>query len=132
MELGKRERQIMEAVYRLGRASVAEVRAELADPPSYSAVRGMLRFLEQKGQLRHVQDGVRYVYLPTVAPSKARKSALERLVRTFFGGAARDPPAALIGDLQLEEENLDPLQSLIDQARKEGRGWTLSSCRSGT
>src|SRR2546428_12358976 len=88
MELGKRERQIREAVYRLGRASVAEVRAELPDAPSYSAVRGMMRFLEEKGQLRHVQDGVRYVYLPTVAPSKARKSALERLVRTFFGGAA--------------------------------------------
>ncbi len=121
MELGKRERQIMEAVYRLGRASVAEVRAELADPPSYSAVRGMLRFLEQKGQLRHVQDGVRYVYLPTVAPSKARKSALDRLVRTFFRGSAREAAAALIEDAKLEKDDLDRLEDLIARARKEGR-----------
>src|SRR5437016_3403332 len=104
MELGKRERQIMEAVYRLGRATVAEVRAELDDPPTYSAVRGMLRFLEEKGQLRHVQDGVKYVYLPTVAPSKARRSALQKLVRTFFGGSTREAVA-----------------ELIDLARKEGR-----------
>jgi predicted transcriptional regulator len=121
MELGKRERQIMEAVYRLGRGTVAEVRAELPDEPSYSAVRGMLRFLEEKGQLRHVQDGVRYIYLPTVAPSKARKSALERLVRTFFGGSARDAAAALIGDSRLQDDDLDRLQDLIEQARKEGR-----------
>jgi BlaI family transcriptional regulator, penicillinase repressor len=121
MELGKRERQIMEAVYRLGRASVAEVRAELADPPSYSAVRGMMRFLEEKGLLRHVQDGVRYMYLPTVPPSKARKSALDRLVRTFSGGSARDAAAALIEDSKLEEDDLDRLQQLIEQARKEGR-----------
>jgi predicted transcriptional regulator len=81
----------------------------------------MLRFLEEKGQLRHVQDGVRYIYLPTVAPSKARKSALERLVRTFFGGSARDAAAALIGDSRLQDDDLDRLQDLIEQARKEGR-----------
>jgi predicted transcriptional regulator len=121
MELGKRERQIMEAVYRLGRASVAEVRAELPDAPSYSAVRGMMRFLEEKGLLRHVQDGVRYAYLPTVAPSKARRSAMERLVHTFFGGSAREAVAALIEDSKLEKGDLDRLQDLIEQARKEGR-----------
>jgi predicted transcriptional regulator len=121
MELGKRERQIMDAVYRLGRATVAEVRAELPDPPSYSAVRGMMRFLEEKGQLRHVQEGVRYVYIPTVAPSKARKSALEKLVHTFFGGSAREAAAALIEDADLEKEDLDRLQTLIDKARKEER-----------
>jgi predicted transcriptional regulator len=121
MELGRRERQIMDAVYRLGRATVAEVRAELADAPSYSAVRGMLRFLEEKGQLRHVQDGVRYVYLPTVAPSKARKSALQRLVHTFFGGSAQQAVAALLEDSKLEKDDLDRLQDLIDEARKEGR-----------
>jgi len=121
MELGRRERQIMEAIYRLGRATVAEVRGELADTPSYSAVRGMMRFLEDKGLLRHVQDGVRYVYLPTVAPSKARKSALDRLVHTFFGGSARDAAAALIEDAKLEKDDLDRLQDLIAQARKEGR-----------
>jgi predicted transcriptional regulator len=121
MELGRRERQIMEAVYRLGRATVAEVRAELADAPSYSAVRGMMRFLEDKGLLRHVQDGVRYVYLPTVTAAKARKSALQRLVHTFFGGSAREAVAALIEDSNLPEEDLDRLQDLIAQARKEGR-----------
>ncbi len=108
MELGKRERQIMDVVYRLGRATVAEVRAGLDDPPTYSAVRGMLRFLEDKGQLRHVQDGAKYVYLPTVAPSKARRSALQKLVRTFF-------------QKRLGSEDLDRLQELIDLARKEGR-----------
>jgi predicted transcriptional regulator len=80
-----------------------------------------MRFLEEKGLLRHVQDGVRYVYLPTVAPSKARKSALERLVRTFFAGSARDAAAALIEDSKLEKDDLDRLQHLIEQARKEGR-----------
>src|SRR3954453_169897 len=121
MELGKRERQIMEAVYRLGRATVAEVRSQLADEPSYSAVRGMMRFLEEKGLLRHAQDGVRYVYQPTVAPSKARKSALQSLVHTFFGGSTREAVAALIEDSDLEREDLDRLQDLIAQARKEGR-----------
>src|SRR5205085_11785090 len=121
MELGKRERQIMEAVYRLGRATVAEVRAELSDPPSYSAVRGMLRFLEEKNQLRHVQDGPRYVYIPTIAPSRARRSALQRRVHTFFGGPAREAVAALLEDGRFGEEELEGLRKLIDQARKEGR-----------
>jgi predicted transcriptional regulator len=121
MELGKRERQIMEAVYRLGRATVSEVRAELADPPTYSAVRGMLRFLEEKGQLRHLQDGVKYVYLPTVAPAKARRSALQRLVRTFFAGSTRDAVAALLEEKRLGREDLDRLQNLLDLARKGGR-----------
>jgi len=121
VELGKRERQIMEAVYRLGRATVSEVRAEINEPPSYSAVRGMLRFLEEKGLLRHVQDGVKYVYIPTVTASKARRSALQRLVRTFFGGSSREAVAALLEDGRFEQDDLDRLQSLIEQARKEGR-----------
>src|SRR4051812_50111851 len=112
----------MEAVYRLGRATVAEVRAELPDAPSYSAVRGMMRFLEDKGQLRHVQDGVRYVYLPTVTPAKARKSALERLVRTFFAGSARGPPAAPSGGLPLGKGALGPPHSPVEHARQEGPG----------
>lgn len=120
-ELGRRERQIMDAVYRLGRATVAEVRAQLDDPPTYSAVRGMLRFLEDKGLLRHVEEGPKYVYLPTVARSKARRSALQRLVRTFFGGSTREAVAALLEDRKLDGEDLDRLQELIDAARKEGR-----------
>ena len=121
MELGRRERQIMDAVYRLGRATVAEVRAELDDPPTYSAVRGMLRFLEDKGLLRHEQDGVRYVYIPTVGRSKARRSALRHLVRTFFGGSAHEAVAALLEDTQLSSEELDRLERLVEKARKEGK-----------
>lgn len=120
-ELGKRERQIMEAVYKRGRATVAEVRAELADAPSYSAVRGMLRFLEEKGLLKHEQDGLAYVYSPTVAPSKARRSALQHLVKTFFGGSAREAAAALIEDGSLEGDDLDRLEKIIASARKEDR-----------
>jgi predicted transcriptional regulator len=121
MELGKRERQIMDVVYRLGRATVADVRAELSDPPTYSAVRGMLRFLEEKGLLRHEQDGLRYVYIPTVTPAKARKSALRHLVRTFFGGSAQEAVAALLEDTRLSEDELDRLERLVEKARKEGK-----------
>jgi predicted transcriptional regulator len=121
MELGRRERQIMDAVYRHGRASVAEVRADLEDPPTYSAVRGMLRFLEDKGLLRHEQDGVRYVYIPTVAPSKARRSALRHLVRTFFGGSAQQAVAALLEDTRLSDDELDRLERLVEKARKEAK-----------
>jgi BlaI family transcriptional regulator, penicillinase repressor len=121
MELGRRERQIMDAVYRRGRATVAEVRAGLEDPPTYSAVRGMLRFLEDKGLLRHEQDGVRYVYIPTVTPAKARRSALRHLVRTFFGGSAQQAMAALLEDTRLSDEELDRLERLVERARKEGK-----------
>jgi len=121
MELGRRERQIMDAVYRRGRASVAEVREDLEDPPTYSAVRGMLRFLEDKGLLRHEQDGVRFVYIPTVAPSKARRSALRHLVRTFFGGSAQQAVAALLEDTRLSDEELDRLERLVEKARKEAK-----------
>ena len=121
MELGKRERQIMEVVYRLGRATVTDVREGLEEPPTYSAVRGMLRFLEDKGHLRHVQEGMKYVYLPTVGLSRARRSALQRLVRTFFRGSTREAVAALLEDKRLGKDDLDRLQELIDVARKEGR-----------
>src|SRR5689334_15662506 len=87
-DLGRRERQIIDIVYRLGRASVAEVRAELPDPPSYSAVRGMLNLLKDKGHLKHVSEGLRYVYLPVVAAEDASKSAMAHVVRTFFAGSA--------------------------------------------
>src|SRR5579872_7400584 len=95
-QLGRRERQIVDAVYRLGRASVAEVRAELDDPPSYSAVRAMLNLLEEKGHLRHVADGLRYVYKPTAARSQVRRSALRHLVQTFFDGSPTSAVAALL------------------------------------
>src|SRR3954469_10960094 len=96
MDLGRRERQIMDVVYRLERATAAEVLAGLPDPPSYSAVRGMLRLLEEKGFLRHEQDGPRYVYLPTTERDEARRSALAHLLRTFFDGSRESAVAALL------------------------------------
>jgi predicted transcriptional regulator len=119
-ELGARERQIMDVVYRLARASVSEVLAELADPPTYSAVRGMLGLLEDKGLLRHEQDGLKYVYLPTVKPEKARKSALRHLVHTFFGGSAQAAAAALLElpDESVSGDDLARLRKLVSRAGK--------------
>lgn len=123
-DLGRRERQIMEVVYRLGRASVGEVRRELPDPPTYSSVRGMLKLLEDKGHLRHEQEGLKYVYVPIVAPEKERVSALRHLVRTFFGGSAREAAAALLElpDSKLTREELARLSRLLSASRrKEGK-----------
>lgn len=122
-DLGRRERQILDAVYRLGRASVAEVRAELPDPPSYSAVRGMLNLLKDKGHVRHEADGLRYVYLPVVDPAEARRSALAHVVRTFFGGSPAEAASALLDlpDNTLSREELAQLSRLVKQAAKEGR-----------
>jgi predicted transcriptional regulator len=122
-ELGRRERQIVETVYRLGRATVAQVLAELPDPPSYSAVRGMLNLLEEKGHLRHEQDGLRYVYLPVVAAADASRSAMAHLVHTFFGGSPAESATALfdLPNHKLSREELEHLSGLIRQAMKEGR-----------
>jgi predicted transcriptional regulator len=122
-DLGRRERQILEAVYRLGRASVADVRGELPDPPSYSAVRGMLNLLKDKGHLRHEVDGLRYVYLPVVAAAEARRTALAHVVRTFFAGSTADAASALfdLPDGRLSREELAQLSRLVNRAIKEGR-----------
>src|SRR5256886_15638945 len=97
-EFGRRERQIMDVVYRLGRATVGDVMGRLPNPPTYSAVRAMLRYLEGKGHLRHTRDGVRYVYEPTLPHAEAQRSAIQHLLRTFFRGsrarAPRGPPRA--------------------------------------
>ena len=121
-ELSRRERQIMDLLYQRGRATAAEVEAELPDPPGYSAVRAMLRVLEEKGHVRHQQDGPRYVYLPRVARDRAKRSALRHVVRTFFDGSTEQLVAALLddGSTQLSEGELDRLASLIERARKEG------------
>ena len=123
LALGRRERQIMDVVYRLGRASCAEVLGQLPDPPSYSAVRGMLRLLEEKGYLRHEEDGPRYVYLPMLPREDASRSALQHLVRTFFGGSRTRLMAALldIPDTELSDEQLEELARLADHARGQGR-----------
>ena len=122
-DLGRRERQIVEVLYRLGKASVADVLAELPDPPSYSAVRGMLRLLEEKGYVTHEQDGLRYVYTPTVGRDQARRSALRHLVRTFFGGSPEKAAAALLemSDAKLPRKDLERLARLVEQAKSEGR-----------
>jgi predicted transcriptional regulator len=122
-DLGRRERQILDAVYRLGRASVADVRAELADPPSYSAVRGMLNLLEEKGHLRHVVDGLRYLYLPVVAPADARRSAMAHVVRTFFAGSTAEAASALfeLPDRPMSRQELAELARRVKLAMKEGR-----------
>ena len=121
-QLSRRERQIMDVVYRLGQATAAEVLAEMPEPPSYSAVRAMLRLLGEKGHVRHEQDGPRYVYLPTVNRDKARKSAMRHLVRTFFDGSTEDAVAALLqNDADIGDEELARLAKLIDGAKKEGR-----------
>jgi len=122
-QLSRRERQIMDVIYRHGKVTAAEVLAELPDPPSYSAVRAMLRLLEDKGHVRHEQDGPRYVYLPTVNRDKARKSAMRHLVRTFFDGSTEDAVAALLQNDSggMSEDELGRLSKLIDSAKKEGR-----------
>lgn len=121
--LSRRERQIMEVIYRRRQATSAEVLEDLPDPPSYSAVRAMLRVLEEKGHLRHEQQGPRYVFLPTVPREQAQRSALKKLVQTFFDGSTEQAVAALIdqSDRALSNAELARLARLINQARKEGR-----------
>ena len=121
-QLSRRERQIMEIIYRLGRASVTEVLENLADPPSYSAVRALLRILEEKGHLKHEQDGRRYLYSPVVSREKARGSALRGLLDNFFGGSHSKLMAALLDDPDEKpsEQELELIDRMIRRAREEG------------
>lgn len=122
-ELGRRERQIMDVIFRLGKASVTDVRNEIPDPPTYSAVRGMMRLLEQKGYLSHEDDGLRYLYTATLKQKQARKSALKHMVHTFFGGSPTEAAAALLelNDSELSVEDVERLSKLIQKAKAEGR-----------
>ena len=119
--LSRRERQILDSLYAKGTASVADVQAALPDPPSYSAVRALLRILEEKGHARHESQGTRYVYLPMVPRERARHSALSRIIKTFFDGSAAQAAAALVDSGSLSDEELTRLSMLIERARKEGR-----------
>jgi predicted transcriptional regulator len=121
--LTRREREIMDILHRRGRASAHDVLAELADPPSYSAVRTFLRLLEERGHVRHEQDGARYVYTPTVARRDAQRSALAHLVDTFFDGSVESAVATLVDASRpkLSREELDRIAALIAKAKKEGR-----------
>jgi len=119
-DLSRRERQIMDVLFRLGEASAADVQDAMPDPPSYSAVRAQLRILEEKGHVSHTQEGPRYVYSPVVAPEKAQRSALRHMVTTFFDGSPAEAVAALLDDERLSSDEFDRLASLIDQARQDG------------
>ncbi|MGA8593895.1 MAG: BlaI/MecI/CopY family transcriptional regulator [Bryobacteraceae bacterium] len=121
--LSRRERQIMDILYRRGRATAAEIHESLPDPPSYSAVRAILRVLEEKKHVKHEEKDLRYVFIPTVPREKARRSAIAHVVDTFFDGSAELAVATLL-DLsarKLSSEDFDRLSALIEKVRKEGR-----------
>jgi len=121
-DLSRRERQVLDALYRAGRATCAEVQRAMTDPPSYSAVRTFLRILEDKKIVRHEQDGARYVYIPVVKKEQASRSALRHVLNTFFGGSATQAISALLDEdsRNLSEEEWQRLSVMIGQARKEG------------
>lgn len=121
-DLSRRERQILDILYERGRATAAEVQAALPEPPSYSAVRALLRILEDKRHVHHQQDGPRYVYLPTLARDNAKRSALRHMLKTFFEGSAEQAISALLDEnsSKLSGAELDRLARLIDTARKSG------------
>lgn len=123
LDLGRRERQIMEIVYAKGAASVTDVLEALADPPSYSAVRAMLNMLEEKGHLRRKAAGRKFLYLPTVPREKARRGAIRSLLATFFGGSASEAVASILDHEKekLSAEDLDRLARMIEEAKKEER-----------
>ena len=121
--LSRRERQIMDALYTLGEATVGEVMDRMPDPPSYSAVRATLRVLEEKGHAKHKQDGPRYLYLPTVSRDKAQSTALKHLVGTFFGGSVEQAVMALLSmpETKMSEDQLEKLADQVRRAEEEGR-----------
>jgi predicted transcriptional regulator len=123
LHLSRRERQIMDVIYRKGRATAAEVLESMPQPPSYSAVRALLRILEQKGHIRHEESEGKYVFMPTMHRDKAKRSAIRHLVQTFFDGSSEEAVAALLDttSAKLSEKELDRLQELIEKARKGGR-----------
>ena len=121
--LSRRERQIMEILYQRGKASASEVREAMPDAPSYSAVRAMMRVLEDKGHVRHQEEGLKYVYAPVVARDKAKKSAVKHLLETFFSGSPEQAVAALldVSATRLTPEELDRMAGMIEKARREGK-----------
>jgi len=121
-DLGRRERQIMDVLFRRGRATAAEVLEDLPDPPSYSAVRGMLRLLEDKGYVAHDWDGPRHVFRPTADTRQVQRTAAKHLLQTFFNNSMESAVAAMLGvaDRPLTSQELDRLSKLIEQTRKKG------------
>ena len=121
--LSRRERQIMDILYRAGKASASDVLNAMPDPPSYSAVRAMLRVLEEKGHVKHQEEGLKYVYAPVVAREKAKRSAVKHVMETFFNGSAEQIVAALldVSSTKLTREELDRMAEMIEKAKKEGK-----------
>jgi predicted transcriptional regulator len=121
--LTKRERQIMDVLYKLGRATAAEIMERVAGAPGYSTVRTQLRVLESKGHVRHEEQGLRYIYVPTVPRHSARRSALKHLVDTFFDGSSAKAVAALLGGeaARVSDEELDRIAKLVKDARSDAR-----------
>jgi BlaI family transcriptional regulator, penicillinase repressor len=121
--LSRRERQIMDALYAMSEATVGEVMDRMPDPPSYSAVRATLRVLEEKGHVKHKQDGPRYLYLPTVSRDKAQNTALKHVVGTFFGGSVEQAVMALLSmpETKMSEDQLEKLAEQVRRAEEEGR-----------
>lgn len=121
--LTRREREIMDILHRLRRATAHEVQDNLADAPSYSAVRALLRLLEERGHVKHVEEGQKYVYSPVTPPGEARRSALSQVVKTFFGGSIEQAVTALVDSSKprLTQEELDRIAQVVERARKEGR-----------
>jgi predicted transcriptional regulator len=121
-KLTRREREIMDAIFALGdRASAEDIRERLSDPPSYSAVRAMLVKLEDKGYVKHHEEGLRYVYTPTMTRAAARRTALRQMVRVFFGGSPGEAATALLKQEAWSDEELEALRREIDHVRKERR-----------
>ena len=118
-QLSRRERQVMDILYREERASAARIRERMPDPASYSAVRALLRVLEEKGCVRHEEENLHYVYLPTVPRDEAKRSALRHLVGTFFGGSVEAAVSTLVSSDELSKAELDRLGRLIEKRRKE-------------
>ncbi|HEX8320233.1 BlaI/MecI/CopY family transcriptional regulator [Longimicrobium sp.] len=116
--LSRRERQIMDIVYRRGRVTTAEVLEELDDPPTYNAVRSALRLLEEKGHLKHEEEARRYVYLATTPRTRARSHALQHLVKTFFGGSAEQVVNALLAETELSPAELERMARRIEEAKR--------------
>ena len=121
--LSRRERQIMDILYRQGKASASEVREQMEDAPSYSAVRAMLRVLEEKGHVRHQAEGLKYVYVPTVARDRAKRTAVKHVMETFFNGSPEQIVAALldVSSTRLTREELDRMSQLIEKVKQEGK-----------
>jgi len=121
--LSRRERQIMDILFQRGKSSAAEVREALPDPPGYSAVRAMLRVLEEKGHVKHQAEGLKYVYVPTLARDKAKRSAVKHLLDTFFKDSPDQAVAALldVSSARLTRTDLDRMADLIEKARREGK-----------